>query len=340
VSRRMKLIVIVSLMILCSGLFLWWGAFQRAQNLVAPSAKAVESVPTNEPILPIPLDVEVNEKKVALGEKLFNEPQLSRDNTVSCATCHVLSKGGTDLRPHSVGINGGRGEINAPTVFNSGFNFKQFWDGRAETLEEQIDGPTHNEKEMGTTWAEITGKLAASPDYTAAFAELYPDGIQSRNVKDAIAEFERSLSTPNSRFDRFLRGDAQALTDEEKEGYQLFKAYGCVSCHQGINIGGNMFQKFGVMDNYFADRGGITRADLGRFNVTADEADRYVFKVASLRNVALTPPYFHDGSAKRLEDAVSVMGRYQLGRPLSPDEVRLLVGFLKTLSGEYKGKSL
>ena len=173
-----------------------------------------------------------------------------------------------------------------------------------------------------------------------AFNASYANGIKSETIKEAIATFERSLITPNSRFDRFLRGDRGSLTDEEKDGYGLFKSYGCASCHQGMNAGGNIFQKFGVMGNYFADRGKETKADLGRFNATGDQADRHVFKVPSLRNIALTAPYFHDGSASSLEEAVEVMSKYQLGRRLPPEDVARIVAFLKTLSGEYKGKSL
>jgi cytochrome c peroxidase len=289
----------------------------------------------DEPIQPIPTEISLNAGKVALGEKLFNETQLSHDNTISCASCHSLDKGGTDQLAHSKGIAGATGSVNAPTVFNSAYNFKQFWDGRAETLEAQIDGPTHAAGEMGSTWEEITGKLNQSPEYVAEFARFYPDGIHTENIKDAIATFERSLITPNSRFDQFLKGNQEILTKEEKEGYRTFKTVGCISCHQGMNAGGNLFQEFGVMGDYFNDRGNITEADLGRFNVTHQDYDRYVFKVPSLRNVSETYPYFHDGSAQTLEAAVTTMSKYQLGRELSPEEIDSIVLFLKTLDGKY-----
>ena len=295
---------------------------------------------TNEPITPLPLSIDLDQRKVALGQQLFNDAHLSRDDTISCATCHSFTKGGTDHLSHSVGIADQTGSINAPTVFNSGFNFKQFWNGRAQTLEEQVDGPTHNPLEMGSSWKQIVEKLDQSTTYVKDFNAIYPDGVQSANVRDAIATFERSLITPNSRFDRYLRGESNALTGAEREGYRLFKEYGCASCHQGINVGGNLFEKFGVMGDYFAKRGHVTETDLGRFNVTNNEADKYVFKVPSLRNVALTAPYFHDGSAERLEDAVTIMSIYQLGRPLTAGETASIVQFLKTLSGEYKGKAL
>lgn len=319
------------------------GVWRRQQPYQAndrASGKTAGADMAGEPITPLPISIDLDQRKVNLGQQLFNDTQLSRNNSISCASCHSLDKGGTDRLIHSVGIDGQAGLINAPTVFNSGLNFTQFWDGRAPTLEEQVEGPTHNPVEMGSSWQQIVEKLGRSPSYVRYFREIYPDGIQSANARDAIATFERSLITPNSRFDRHLRGDANALTSEEKEGYSLFKEYGCSSCHQGINVGGNLFQKFGVMGDYFAQRGHITKADLGRLTVTKNEADRYVFKVPSLRNVALTPPYFHDGSADQLEDAVTIMSIYQLGRPLTASETEAIVKFLKTLSGEYKGKSL
>ncbi len=293
----------------------------------------------DEPIEPIPLKVELNKDKVALGRKLFSEPKLSHNNSVSCASCHNLATAGTDRRVRSIGINGQEGFISAPTILNSSFHFKQFWDGRAETIEAQIDGPVHSAHEMGSNWSEIVGKLNRSPEYKSAFAKLYPDGITENTIKNAIVEFENSLYTPNSRFDQFLRGDAKALTDEEKQGYRRFKDNGCVSCHQGILLGGNMFQKFGVFGDYFQDRGNITKADFGRFNVTGKEEDRYAFKVPSLRNVAVTAPYFHDGSAKTLDEAIKVMLKYQLGREIVQEDVDLMIKFLTTLTGEFEGGS-
>lgn len=293
-----------------------------------------------EPIAPLPLHVPLDQKKVDLGRRLFLDPRLSRDNTISCGSCHRLELAGTDGRDRSIGVGGATGDINAPTVFNSGFNFHQFWDGRAATLEDQIDGPLTHPKEMGSSWPEVIRKLQNMPDYVKAFRALYLDGIQSAHIKDAIATFERSLITPDAPFDRYLRGDREALTERERAGYQRFKAYGCVACHQGVNIGGNMFQRFGIAADYFADRGHVTRADFGRFNVTGLERDRYRFKVPSLRNVALTAPYFHDGSAATLPDAVNTMAKYQLGRTLSPEDRDLIVAFLTSLTGTYQAKAL
>jgi cytochrome c peroxidase len=193
---------------------------------------------------------------------------------------------------------------------------------------------------MGSEWPATIAKLNLDPYYASEFSKIYRDGIRPANVKDAIATFERSLITPNSRFDRYLKGERAALTREETDGYQKFKSYGCVACHQGVNVGGNMFERFGIMGDYFKDRGTETPADLGRFSVTGAEDDTHVFKVPSLRNVALTAPYFHDGSVTTLEQAVVIMGKYQLGVPIPDDDVALIVKFLRTLTGEYKGKAL
>ncbi len=314
---------------------------QSTQILQSMESDETQKTETKEPIIPLPLKVDQNPAVVELGKKLFHDPRFARDNTVSCARCHDLGTGGTDQQQFSIGVGGATGDVNSPTVFNSGYNFKQFWDGRVDTLEDQVDGPMHNLKEMGTSWEDLLAKLKDDPYYHDAFAKLYTDGMNSNNVKNAIATFERSLVTANSRFDKYLRGDESAITADEKEGYKLFKAYGCISCHQGINIGGNLFEKIGVMGDYFADRGTpIVKADYGRFNVTGRERDKFKFKVPTLRNVALTQPYFHDGTVKTLEEAVNVMAKYQLGRYLSEDDVQKIVKFLKTLTGEYEGVPL
>ncbi|MCB1907513.1 MAG: cytochrome-c peroxidase [Rhodocyclaceae bacterium] len=292
-----------------------------------------------EPIEPLPLRVELDAAKVALGNKLFHDKRLSRDGTIACASCHRLDSGGVDNAPVSTGIDGAKGGINAPTVFNAGYNFRQFWDGRASSLEEQAAGPIHNPIEMGSDWQQVLAKLRQDPALVAQAAAAYPAGLSDETIVDAIATFERSLVTPSA-FDRYLRGDNSAIGLDEARGYQLFKNYGCVACHQGVNIGGNMFQVFGVMGDYFAKRGGPTKADLGRYNVTGLEADKHVFKVPSLRNVALTAPYFHDGSANTLEDAVDVMFRYQLGRSAPAEDKSLIVKFLRTLTGDKQARSL
>ena len=324
-------------------------------QVLIPESMPVSQV--NEPIQPIPLHIDLDEKKVTLGEKLFREVRLSSDKKVACISCHGLDTGGVDRKARSRGVNGQLNLVNTPTVFNSGFNFKLDWDGKHENLFINVDGALLSPIIMGGKWEEIIPMLRSSPDYVKAFAKAYPDGISKDNVRDAIATFEESLYTPNSRFDQFLRGNSNALTQEEKEGYNLFKEYGCVSCHQGINVGGNMFQKFGVMDDYYTvskasplakwdavaskkNQRNVTQADLGRFNVTGQEKDRYVFRVPSLRNVELTSPYFHDGTAESLEQAINVMVKYQLGRSLKSEQINLIIQFLKTLTGEYQGKPL
>lgn len=290
-------------------------------------------------VAPLPPAPILSAAKVALGARLFKDPRLSRDDSIACITCHDLTRGGTDRSPVSVGVDGKLGGINAPTVFNSGFSFVQFWDGRAATLEEQAAGPVHNPLEMDSNWQQVLPKLQADGDYPEAFAQLYPDGITPANIVDAIATFERSLATPDARFDRYLRGDYDALSSREIEGYRLFRTLGCTSCHQGALLGGNMYQKFGVMRDYFAGRQS-TAADLGRYNVTKREEDRHVFKVPSLRNVAVTAPYFHDASAATLEQAVVVMARHQLGRELEPRDVTAIAAFLRSLTGQWQGKPL
>jgi len=301
-------------------------------------AEAVDR--SGEPIQPIPLQVDVDPRIVKLGERLFNDARLSGDNSISCAHCHSLDLGGADAIKHSFGVEGREGPINSPTVFNSGLSFVQFWDGRAATLEDQVDGPVQAGKEMDSKWLDVIRKLSADVSYSREFKSIYKSGVTREGIKNAIAEFERSLITPNGRFDRYLRGEESAITTDEKRGYQIFKEYGCVSCHQGASVGGNMYQTFGVMGDYFKDRGNITKVDQGRFNVTGKEEDRHLFKVPSLRVVTLTSPYFHDGSTEKLEDAIKVMAKYQLGREIPKQDIELIVKFLHTLPGQYKGASL
>jgi cytochrome c peroxidase len=313
----------------------------RAQEQVTVEAELTKKADgaVNQPIPPIPLAVKLDDRKVSLGEMLYKDRRLSHDNTISCASCHDLRKGGTDQVKTSTGINGVLGPINSPTTFNSGYFFSQFWDGRAKDLAEQAAGPVHNPIEMGSNWQEVIGKLSKDPSYVRDFDRIYPNGIQGENIADAIAEYEKSLITPNSRFDKFLRGDMKALSTDELDGYRLFKEYGCISCHQGIALGGNSYQTMGVMEDYFIHRQ-KTEVDYGRFNVTGKEWDRYQFKVPTLRNIEKTFPYLHDGSARTLEDVLQVMWKSQLGRSIRPEESVKIVKFLKTLTGTYKGKPL
>lgn len=286
-----------------------------------------------QPITPLQPVSGLDPARVRLGERLFHDARLSGDLSIACANCHGLQQGGVDGRRVSVGVQGRLGGINAPTVFNSAYSLAQFWDGRAATLEEQAAGPVHNPLEMASNWQQVLERLAQDTEMVSAFQAAYRTGLTAENIVDAIASFERSLVTLDSRFDRYLRGERDALNMVEIEGYQRFREFGCTSCHQGMLVGGNMYQKFGVLKDYFAGRM-LTEADLGRYNVTRREEDRHVFKVPSLRNIAQTAPYFHDASAATLDQAVSVMGRYQLGRELSPQDVEFIVAFLNTLTGQ------
>ncbi|RLU05579.1 cytochrome B6 [Pseudomonas prosekii] len=304
------------------------------------SSLNLRAAPLDEPLKPLPAVPQQNPERVELGRQLFNEPRLSLDGNLSCASCHRMEHGGADTKALSIGFDGKPVAVNTPSVFNASLNFRQFWDGRSTSLESQIHEVLQSSAEMGSTWDHVLQTLSADASYKNAFAKAYPNGVTLGNVQNALASYERTLVSANSRFDQYLQGNTDALTTEEKYGYQRFKDYGCIACHQGVNIGGNMFQKLGVMADYFAARGNPTEADLGRYLVTKDEEDRNVFKVPSLRNVAVTAPYFHDGSVKTLEEAVSVMFRYQLGRVPSEEDKSLIVQFLKTLTGEWEGKPL
>lgn len=295
---------------------------------------------STEPIKPIPLEIKLDARKVELGERLFLDKRMSKDNSIACIQCHQYQNGGADRTPVSVGIGGKKGPINSPTIFNMAFNFRLSWDGRDESLEAQFRGPLHNPVVMGTSWDEVIEKFKADAGYVKSFKDVFNESPNAKNIAEAVAAFERSLITPNAKFDRYLRGEKTAISADEVRGYQLFKNYGCIACHQGVNVGGNMFQVFGVMGDYFKKRGNVTPADLGRFNVTNNDADKHVFRVPSLRNVAVTPPYFHDGSAATLDEAVDVMFLYQLGRPAPKGDKELIVKFLRTLTGEFRGKPL
>lgn len=293
-----------------------------------------------EPVLPLKAVEGLNAEKVALGKKLFHDTRLSKDNSLSCASCHDLAKGGTDQAPVSTGVGGQKGPINSPTVYNAVYAVAQFWDGRAKGLKEQAAGPVNNPIEMGSNWDEVLGKLKGDKEYEAAFKSLYPDGITGDNITDSIAEFEKTLVTVNSRFDQYLRGKQDALTGEEKQGYALFKSYGCSNCHVGQAVGGKSYEKMGLEQDYFSARGNVKEADNGRYNVTKRENDRHKFKVPTLRNVAVTFPYFHDASATDLHQAIKTMAQYQTDRTIDDNQTHLIMLYLQTLTGEYEGQVL
>jgi cytochrome c peroxidase len=328
-----SLYLVVSLV--CAGVLMG-----RAIPAAAPPSIVQEppTVEPQEPIAPIPLSLSLDPSRVALGERLFHDVRLSHDNTRACTTCHPLQRGGMDRRPGAITANGTLHPRNTPTIFNVGLNAAFNWNGIANTLEAHAEIVLLHPSLMHTTWPDLLAKLQADADYVTRFNTAYAEGLTPANMLDALASFERFLLTPNARFDRYLRGKRHALTAPEQQGYRLFKSYGCVACHQGINIGGNMYQKFGV----FAAPGGVGSpaavVDLGRYVVTKVPRDRGVFRVPSLRNVAVTAPYFHDGRAATLEWAVDTMAKVQLGRTIPPEEIGLIVQFLHTLTGEYHGR--
>lgn len=296
----------------------------------------------NEPVRPIHDSIPVDIRKVILGDMLFHDTRLSADNTVSCATCHSLNTAGVDNKQFSVGIKEQVGGVNAPTVFNAHYNFVQFWDGRAATLAAQAGGPPLNPIEMGhKSFDDICKVLSEDKAFEKVFMEVYPEGFTEATITDAIQEFERTLITPNSRFDKYLKGDKNILTAEEINGYDLFKKYNCATCHVGENLGGQSYELMGMRADYFGDRGTeITFEDHGRNKETKTERDMHRFKVPGLRNIELTGPYFHDGTKKTLEEAVIDMAKYEVGVNLTESETADIVKFLKTLTGEYKGKTL
>ena len=293
----------------------------------------------SEPVRPIDTEVQVDEAKAALGFALFHDPRLSVDNTVSCASCHALETAGVDNHQYSHGVDDQLGGVNAPTVYNAVYNFVQFWDGRAKTLADQAAGPPLNPVEMASpSFDAIIAKLKADKAFAKAFDKVYPDGLTEANITDAIEEFERTLITPNSRFDKWLRGDDSAITADELAGYELFKTYDCATCHVGPNLGGLSYELMGLRKHYFADRGmELTNEDNGRYKETQQERDRHRFKVPGLRNVEHTWPYYHDGTRHTLEEAVRDMAIYQSGVELSDAEIDQISSFLITLTGEYNG---
>ena len=267
-------------------------------------------------ITPIPNNIKLDNRKVLLGKMLFYDTRLSKDDTISCASCHHISSGGDDDRSFSIGF--------------SSLNFVQFWDERAKTLEEQALGPIHELIEMNSNFDEIISKLKNDETYIKKFYQIYHSSINENNIINAIVEFEKSLLTPNSKFDKHLKGQKDILTKEEIKGYELFKSHGCISCHNGVNIGGNLFQKIGIINNYFKNE----PKNFGRYNITKEEKDKFYFKVPTLRNIELTAPYLHNGSIKDLKSTIEIMLKYQIGTIYEKSDIENLEMFLKTLTGE------
>ena len=282
---------------------------REARKMSLP--KKTPNVDADRLVQPIPDSIETDKAKVALGHDLYFDGRLSGDGSIQCHTCHQLDKGGVDRLDTSTGIDGQKGPINAPTVFNAAFNFVQFWDGRAADLADQAKGPPTNPVEMGShSWDDIVARFEMDEEFKKEFLKEYPQ-VTKETLTHAIGEYEKTLITPNSDFDRYLKGDKTALTEQQVRGYELFKQHKCDTCHTGVAMGGQSYEYMGLYGDYFKDRGTpLTDADEGRFAQTKDPFDMHRFKVPTLRNIALTAPYFHDASAKELKDAVSAMLKY------------------------------
>lgn len=279
-------------------------------------------------ITPLPEAVEYDKNKALLGKKLFFDTKLSKDNTISCATCHNLNSGGVDNLKFSFGIKGQEGHINAPTVLNAVFNFRQMWDGRVKTLKEQAAIPIQNPIEMGNDFKTIIKLLRNDKEYFKSFQSNYNGVISKDTILDALEQFQRTLIT-QSAFDDYLRGDENAITKVQKDGYRLFIEKGCITCHNGVNIGGASYAKLGIINPR-------ETTNLGLYNVTKKDMDKFYFKVPSLRNVELTSPYFHDGKFNTLEKTIKVIAKLQLGIDLTDDETYKIEEFLKSLTGKVK----
>jgi cytochrome c peroxidase len=285
--------------------------------LDAVSALAGEApAPGSEPISPVPEVPALDPQRVALGEELFKDRRLSGGETISCASCHDIQTNGASANAHDAAPGGQPLPLNTPTVFNAALNFRLSWTGSYRTLEEAADQILRNPAVMATSPEQVVQKLRRDPEKVRQFRAAYGREPDAASLLDALATYQRSLITPGSRFDRWLAGDAGAITGQELAGYRMFKSFGCVSCHQGVNVGGNLYQRHDIFH------------PLG-------SAEPQLLRVPSLRNVAATAPYFHDGSAATLAEAVKAMGRAQLGRVLSGHEIAGIVAFLGTLTGSY-----
>jgi cytochrome c peroxidase len=327
----------------CYSALLGCGGEPRAERVLSRNESALHesaqhepsrSEPVRaEPIAVLPAAPSQNPGWVALGAKLFESTLVSGDGQVSCKSCHLPEHGFADERALSRPAGRLPMSKNTPMLLNVAHLEVFNWDGRFSSLDDHLDALIQNPMVQATTWEAVAGRLAADPQWIAAFERAFAQGIEPGNIKAALLAYERSLVSSGAPFDRWLLGDAQALSSEAREGYALFKSRGCVSCHQGALVGGNLFARLGIMKPYYRDPEAVQGSDLGRFLVSAREEDRFVFRVPSLRNVASTAPYLHDGSLPTLDMAVSVMASYQLGRALDPGEIERIVAFLESLTG-------
>ena len=290
----------------------------EAFQLAAAQSPAGQPRTEQEPIRPIPTVTAQDPRRVALGEQLFGDRRLSHDNTRSCRTCHETRTNGASANAHDTTPQGEPLPLNTLTIFNAALNFRLNWEGNSRSLERQAEQILGNPAIMASSVEEVLAKLRADPDAVKQFRDAYGRDPDHDSLLDAISAFERSLTTPGSSFDRWLSGDASAISPEELSGYRLFKSFGCISCHQGVNVGGNLFQKHGIF------------RPLG-------SPEPELVRVPSLRNVATTAPYFHDGSTATLSEAVKAMGIAQLDRVLTNEQIAVIVAFLNTLTGTYKG---
>lgn len=306
--------------------------------IASASDRVLQSFAAQTAVSPLPPPSMLPPAKVALGERLFHDPVLSGREKLSCSACHDLNAGGTIRLPRTIGYDGQVHAFNAPTIFNVGSNYRLGWRGKFTSLIVQNQAVLNDSGLMAANWPRLLSRLTNHTEYHALFRQVYGEPPTQETVLDALVAFQMSLATPNAPFDRYLLGDDSALNSTEKEGFKLFMEYGCVSCHQGANIGGNMFQIFGV----FADPGASEIAVDSNLDerLQASEGDETVFRVPSLRNVEVTAPYFHDGRAATLPEAIAIMGRSQLGRELSESDIDSLAAFLNSLTGEYNGRRL
>lgn len=336
-TNRYAYSVIAGLILVLSALFLY---FQYAKPIkkepYLKQATEYHTVSVVGPIQPIPTIKTIDKDWLKLGKALFNSTLLSKDNTISCASCHLINEGGDDGFPVSIGVGGAVGERNSPTILNAVFNFRQFWDGRGADLAEQTIGPIHNPVEMDTNFVDIISKLKQSPEFVSAFNLINSEGITQEAIIEAIVTFEESLITPNAPIDLYLKGDESALTSQQKRGYEKFLAFGCVACHQGRNIGGNLYQRIGRISSVPTK----LLNDTGRFSVTKNPDDKYVFKVPSLRNIKQTGPYFHNGSVATLKEAIRIMAKGQLGIDLEEQDIQDLLALFDAFNGQLPAGSL
>ena len=319
-----RLILFISVIVLCAPLL-------NAQDLLTKAKEKFKPIPVHPPALE---NNPITPEKIELGKMLYFDPRLSKSALISCNTCHNVGLGGSDFQPTGTGHAWQHGTRNDITSFNAVFNTSQFWDGRAKTLAEQAKGPLLNPVEMANTEDRVLSTINSMPEYVSLFKKSFAkdkNPVTFDNLAKAIEAFEATLITPNSRFDKFLKGDKAALNAAEKAGLQAFMDNGCDACHNGVNIGGDALEKFGVVELPSAE---IINNDYGRYNVTKNEDDKYVFKTPTLRNVALTPPYFHSGKVYSLFDAVKIMAKVQVGSELTDKDASNIVAFLETLTGE------